>query len=559
MKIKTLFLSLAAFATALTIASCKKEAPKDTLSVNPSAPITFKVKGNDDVKIKVTASASTWSFTAPEWVVAKQEKDNLVVNVKDNDTKAARVGRITFRAGNAFPVNVNILQETEEQEGGSSDPANSVEVKLNDKVGGKNIFATKGSATKISVTATIAAVAEKDVVVELVVDKDYLNEYNYLNKQSASIFPVEKITLPASVKMTITAGKTESEVLELSLDTETLSFGTQYLVPLYLKAKKNAIVKQDARLNYLVMKKMERDIKNVCYFEVNETNPLNALEYVLEDGTPFFDSVILFAANINYNSAEDVVYLHNNPNVQALLDNTETYLQPLRKAGIKVYLGLLGNHDAAGLAQLSDWGAKEWAKEVANACKKYKLDGVNLDDEYSGSPISGNRWFTGRSSSAAARLMYELKQALKKKCPWPTEVSHYDYGSIYNVPTIEVDGVQHQPSEFVDFHVADYGQVSAPYGGLTKKQCSGRSIQLNTGGAPYGDWAKDLKDKGYGYCMYFAFHPSDKGSIPNNHNKSFQIFKQAAQAFYGQGMKEATGYYDKIGEGQYDPVRKTRD
>ena len=77
MKIKTLFLSLAAFATALTIASCKKEAPKDTLSVNPSAPITFKVKGNDDVKIKVTASASTWSFTAPEWVVAKQEKDNL--------------------------------------------------------------------------------------------------------------------------------------------------------------------------------------------------------------------------------------------------------------------------------------------------------------------------------------------------------------------------------------------------------------------------------------------------------------------------------------------------
>ena len=558
MKIKTLFLSLAAFATALTIASCKKEAPKDTLSVNPSAPITFKVKGNDDVKIKVTASASTWSFTAPEWVVAKQEKDNLVVNVKDNDTKAARVGRITFRAGNAFPVNVNILQETEEQGGGSSDPAGSVNVKLSDKTGNMQLVAEKGKAAKISVFATIAAVADKDVEVELFVDKDYLNEYNYLNKQSASIFPIDKITLPASVKMTITAGKTESEILELSLDAETLNFGTEYLVPLYLKAKKNAIVKQDARLNYLVMRKMERDIKNVCYFEVNDTNPLNALEYVLEDGTPFFDSVILFAANINYNSAEDVVYLHNNPNVQALLDNTETYLQPLRKAGITVYLGLLGNHDAAGLAQLSDWGAKQWAQEVADACKKYKLDGVNLDDEYSKSPITTNKWFAPTSSKAAARLMYELKQALKKKCPWPTEVSHYDYGSIYNVPTVTIDGIEHKQSEFVDFHVADYGLASNVYGDLTKKQCSGTSIQLNTGGAPYGDWAKNLKDNGYGYCMWFAFDPSGSGNIVSNHYKAFPIFQKAAQAFYGKNMKQATGYYDKKGEGEYDPVRKKR-
>ena len=558
MKIKTLFLSLAAFATALTIASCKKEAPKDTLSVNPSAPITFKVKGNDDVKIKVTASASTWSFSAPEWVVAKQEKDNLVVNVKDNDTKAARVGRITFRAGNAFPVNVNILQEAEEQGGGSSDPAGSVNVKLSDKTGNMQLIAEKGKAAKISVVATIAAVADKDVEVELFVDKDYLNEYNYLNKQSVSIFPVEKITLPASVVLKIEAGKTESEKVELSLDAETLSFGTQYLVPLYLKAKKNAIVKQDARLNYLVMRKMERDIKNVCYFEVNDTNPLNALEYVLEDGTPFFDSVILFAANINYNSAEDVVYLHNNPNVQALLDNTETYLQPLRKAGIKVYLGLLGNHDAAGLAQLSDWGAKQWAQEVANACKKYKLDGVNLDDEYSGSPIIGNKWFTSRSAAAAGRLMYELKQALKKKCPWPTEVSHFDYGSIYSVPAVTEGGVEHQPSEFVDFHVANYGSASSTYGGLTKKQCSGYSTELNRGYLPSGNWAEKLKNDGYGYCMWFAFDPSGSGNILSNHYNALKLFKEASQAFYGKNMKEPNGYYNKIGEGQYDPVRKTR-
>ena len=97
--------------------------------------------------------------------------------------------------------------------------------------------------------------------------------------------------------------------------------GSPYLLPLYLKAVENAAVKQaECRVNVLVRKQNPKQIKNVVYFEVNDCNPLNALEYELADGTPFFDAVILFAANINFNRAEDVVYLSNNPNVQALLD-----------------------------------------------------------------------------------------------------------------------------------------------------------------------------------------------------------------------------------------------
>lgn len=36
--------------------------------------------------------------------------------------------------------------------------------------------------------------------------------------------------------------------------------------------------------------------------------------------------------------------MNANPNVQALLDNSEELLQPLRKKGIKVLLDILGNH-----------------------------------------------------------------------------------------------------------------------------------------------------------------------------------------------------------------------
>ena len=94
------------------------------------------------------------------------------------------------------------------------------------------------------------------------------------------------------------------------------------------------------------------------YVETNDTNPLNALEFVLKDsGKLFFDDIILFSANINYNAETGRVYVLNNPNVQFLLDNNEQFLQPLRKRGMKVILGILGNHDAAGVAQLSDMAA----------------------------------------------------------------------------------------------------------------------------------------------------------------------------------------------------------
>lgn len=110
----------------------------------------------------------------------------------------------------------------------------------------------------------------------------------------------------------------------------------------------------------------------------------------------------------------------NNPNVQFLLDNNEQFLQPLRKRGMKVILGILGNHDAAGVAQLSDMGCREFAKELAAYCDAYNLDGVGFDDEYSTSPDLSNPWFTQWSYDAAARLCYETKRQCLIKPSWFT-------------------------------------------------------------------------------------------------------------------------------------------
>ena len=548
MKIKSLLIAATMFAAA--VVSCTKVTPADELSVKPSAALSFEATGNADVTLTVTTTAEKWEFTAPAWVVAERVEGTLVLNVEDN-AGAARVGRITFTAGNADPVRVNVYQAAPAQEETPDGPL--VAVTLNNKADSDFYQLTSGAQT-LSVSVSVAEAAAEDIVVELALDLPYVNEYAFIQGDSYAAIPEAAVTF-AATELTIAAGATESETVELTVDGSALGFGQGYLVPLLAKVKSGAAAfAMDAkRVNYVIMKANPRVTKQVVYLEVNDCNPLNVLEYNLEDGTPFFDAVILFAANINYDAVNDVVYLHNNPNVQALLDNSETFIQPLRKKGIKVYLGLLGNHDAAGLAQLSAYGAKEWSKEVAEAVRYYKLDGVNLDDEYSGAPDLNNPWFDSHSAYAASRLCYELKMAMKEACYWPTDVSVFEWGAIYNLPEYtDENGVKHTQSEFLDWSCANYFGSSSPYGDLTYANCCSASVQLNYGDEIYG--LQRAIDNGYGWIMWFAFDPSGTGGIQNNRAHSMTQFEKTATTLYGKSMAQPQYVYNKLGEGKYDPT-----
>lgn len=563
MKLKQISLAAASVLLALAVnSSCQKTPEPDTLTVEPSKALTFEATDQQVVDLTVITNVANWSFETPEWVNATKEQsksaapasDKLYVSVTENTSSEERVGRIAIKAGSAKTVYVSVLQKgvaSSEVEVGKG-----VAVQLVSKDESTSLTSKNNSALTATLAVSLPAPAEMDVEVKLVYDESYISEYNYLNNVEYAVFPPEKVTLPEGT-VKIAKGETESAPIEVLLDPSTIEYATNYLIPFYLESVKGAEVSQAVcRVNYDLIKVNPRQVKNVVYLEVNDVNPLNVLEYKLDDGTPFFDAAILFAANINYDSRNDVVYLHNNPNVTALLENTETYLQPLRKAGIKVYLGLLGNHDAAGLAQLSDWGAKEWAKEVAEACRVYKLDGVNLDDEYSGYPDLSNKWFATPSAAAGSRLMYELKVAMKDACPWPTEVSYFAWGSLYKATNVVgEDGVTYEPKDFVDFYVANYGGSTSPYGGLTMANCSGASIQLNYGQTISEDQAKSIKENGYGWIMWFAFDPSGTGGIPSNRAHSVQQFNKVAKGCYGQSLVNPTGVYNKIGEGKYDPKR----
>jgi hypothetical protein len=146
----------------------------------------------------------------------------------------------------------------------------------------------------------------------------------------------------------------------------------------------------------------DQKVKTVVYIEVNNYNPLNAASYILEDGTLLFDYAVIFAANIrnrncgadpksNDGCTENGPHVHLNENVRRLLENREKYIKPLQDKGIKVLLGLLGDHDGISFGTMNDTERAAFTANIKRDVETYGLDGINFDDEW-GSKEDTDNW-----------------------------------------------------------------------------------------------------------------------------------------------------------------------
>ncbi|MGW3966632.1 endo-beta-N-acetylglucosaminidase H [Amycolatopsis sp. NPDC005003] len=152
----------------------------------------------------------------------------------------------------------------------------------------------------------------------------------------------------------------------------------------------------------------------VAYVEVNSNSMLNVGKYTLaQSGGNVFDIGVIFAANINYDTATKSAYLYFNPNVQRVLDNVSTQVRPLQANGIKVMLSVLGNHQGAGFANFpSQQAAAAFAKQLSDTVTKYGLDGIDFDDEYA---EYGNNGTGQPNAGSFVHLVTALRAAMPTK------------------------------------------------------------------------------------------------------------------------------------------------
>lgn len=243
--------------------------------------------------------------------------------------------------------------------------------------------------------------------------------------------------------------------------------------------------------------------KLTTYIETNDINPLNMGEYYFTGTNPkdyVVDHVILFASNIR--GTASTVQLYHNPNQTYILNNRNILVKPLQDKGIKVLLGLLGDHTGVGFANLTSAQITSFAQQVADCVNNNGLDGVDFDDEYAEyGKISGT---PSPSAYNYGLLIQKVRQLLPDKL-----ITAFYYGYVYYFDEATLNALSYMwPNFGTDYY--------APSGFPDSKWAS-MSIQY-TDGIP-SDWqiqdAANYYD-GYGAIMMFNVRDYDASGTMNN-------------------------------------------
>lgn len=382
-------------------------------------------------------------------------------------------------------------------------------------------------------------------------DPSVLEQYNKANNTEFEAVPASMVTLSNGGSATLAAGETQSAPVTLTLTSDgSLDAETTYAVPLRVSSTGNLASMSQNRIVFVkdltsipdchktwtdANGEVHEGVKIFSCMEVNDTNPLNNLCYKLKSsGKYLIDALIIFSGNINYNAETGRVYFFANPNVQHLLDNREKYLKPLQDRGIKIIMGLLGNHDRAGLDNLNDESAKLFAQEIKAICDAYQLDGVMYDDEYTSYMTPAPPGFVDQGRAAASRLAYEVWKLQPNR--WNVV---YKLGSFTQLS--EVDGVQ--PGTYISYAVHDYGRgtdMSSAYEGLPRSNMGLYSQEFNL--ERFADLSdlQIIRKNGYGAHMVFAMDPTRA-----NRTKQEHALQRCASAFYDDELVVETPYYSK--------------
>ncbi|MBB1197051.1 endo-beta-N-acetylglucosaminidase H [Curtobacterium flaccumfaciens] len=255
---------------------------------------------------------------------------------------------------------------------------------------------------------------------------------------------------------------------------------------------------------------------SIAYVEVNNDELANVGRYTLENGANAFDVAIIFAANINYEDGKAVLY--NNENVQRTLDQAATQIRPLQAKGIKVTLSVLGNHQGAGLANFpTKAAARDFAAQVSATVKKYGLDGVDLDDEYSDYGVNG-------TPQPNQQSIGWLISALRADMPGKI-ISFYDIGPSSDALKTASPSIGGKLDYAWNPYYGTYTAPTIP--GLPKSKISAAAVDIqNTPQATAVSLAQRTKADGYGVFMTYNLPGGDESASVSSFTKV--LYGQAA-------------------------------
>lgn len=308
---------------------------------------------------------------------------------------------------------------------------------------------------------TLDKPATGDVTAEITIGDTFTEEYlaeverrnaqvkaynNYLQKFGSSKLPLFDTALLTTgnlqidnTTLTITAGKTVSENVQVKVPGKDLDPGTIYSLPLEIRQTDASGAVRTHRQQYIIYINQEKvtidhyefppmkdieldsDLFTVFYVNVEEWSPLaaNIWAYIKqnkENGSFTYKTIgniiNLRPATVGYDQLTGRCLFSLSPDLRYVLENSARYIRPIQRMGRKVCVCIQGGGKGLGFCNMTDTQIADFSAQVKEVVELYGLDGINLRDEGSG---YGKEGMPPMNTTSYPKLIKSLREAMPDK------------------------------------------------------------------------------------------------------------------------------------------------
>lgn len=308
---------------------------------------------------------------------------------------------------------------------------------------------------------TLDKPATGDVTAEIIIGDTFTEEYlaeverrnaqvdaynNYVYKFGSSklaLFDTAFLTTDNlqidNTTLTITAGKTVSENVQVKVTGKDLDPDTIYSLPLEIRQTDASGLVRTHRQQYIIYINQEKvtidhyefppmkdieldsDLFTVLYVNVEEWSPIAAniwayIRFNKENFTYTYKTigniVNLRPATVGYDQLTGRCLFSLSPDLRYVLENSARYIRPLQNMGRKVCVCIQGGGKGLGFCNMTDTQIADFSAQVKEVVELYGLDGINLRDEGSG---YGKEGMPPMNTTSYPKLIKSLREAMPDK------------------------------------------------------------------------------------------------------------------------------------------------
>lgn len=285
------------------------------------------------------------------------------------------------------------------------------------------VYYRLNTATSQPVTVTVAP------------DLSLVNTYNDANQTNLQPLPAANVSVGNGGALTVAAGKTESELLEITFSASGLTPGI-YLLPLALQTDADATEVQALYYGIIVREfdenllqqgddffeiPLDTEWTTVFYVNTSEVQAHYA-DYVAwekQDMTTFEsvyraslgNIIVLRIAQVDYDAASQRVIFAPSSDLFYTLEHADKYIAPMKDKGRKICVCIEGAGKGIGFCNMTDTQIADFVAQVKSFIETYDLDGINLWDRGTG---YGKEGMPPMNTSSYPKLIKAMREALGK-------------------------------------------------------------------------------------------------------------------------------------------------